>query len=140
MYNSYQIQIYVQINDNDGAFKTYEIEQPIIVMPDFQNLELVKEKLILADTSFIDNIILNEGNYLNSIQVLQSLSSLINDQSLSDKVGLNQNPNETTRFTQIYGQLSNYTGVLPVILIFINLEDSSLKDLLSFKNSPFLNL
>jgi hypothetical protein len=140
VYNSYQIQIYVQINDNDGAFKTYEIEQPIIVMPDFQNLELVKEKLILADTSFIDNIILNEGNYLNSIQVLQSLSSLINDQSLSDKVGLNQNPNETTRFTQIYGQLSNYTGVLPVILIFINLEDSSLKDLLSFKNSPFLNL
>ena len=128
------------INDIDGAFKTYEIEQPIIVMPDFQNLELVKEKLILADISFIDNIILNEGDYLNSIQVLQSLSSLINDQSLSDKVGLNQNPNETTRFTQIYGQLSNYTGVLPVILIFINLEDSSLKDVLSFKNSPFLNL
>ena len=119
MYNSYQIQIYVQINDNDGAFKTYEIEQPITVMPDFQNLELIKEKLILADISFIDNIILNEGDYLSSIQVLQSLSSLLNDQSLSDKVGLNQNLNETTIFTQIYGQLSNYTGVSPVILIFI---------------------
>jgi hypothetical protein len=121
VYNSYQIQIYVQINDNDGAFKTYDIEQPIIVMPDFQNLELIKEKLILADISFIDNIILNEGDYLNSIQVLQSLSSLINDQSLSDKVGLNRNLNETTRFTQIYGQLSNYSGVLPVILILIPL-------------------
>ncbi len=119
MYNSYQIQIYVQINDNDGAFKTYEIEQPIIVMPDFQNLDLIKEKLILADTSFINNIILNEGDYLSSIQVLQSLSSLLNDQSFSDKVGLNQNLNETTRFTQIYGQLSNYTGVSPVTLIFI---------------------
>ena len=118
MYNSYQIQIYVQINDNDGAFKTYEIEQPIIVMPDFQNLELTKEKLILADTSFKDNIILNKGDYMSSIQVLQSLTSLINLQSLSDTVALILNKKSTAAFPQIYGPLSNYAGVSPVILTF----------------------
>jgi hypothetical protein len=116
VYNSYQIQIYVQINDNDGAFTIHEIEQPIIVMPDFQNLELIKEKLILADISFMDNIILNEGDYLKSIQILQSLSSLINDQSLSDKVALILKENSTAAFPQIYGPFSNYTGVSPVIL------------------------
>jgi hypothetical protein len=96
------------------AFTTYEIEQPIIVTPDLINLQIIKEKLILADTQFIDNIILNEGNYLNSIQVLQSISSLINDQSLSDKLGLILNENVTIKFPEIYGPLSNYAGVSPV--------------------------
>jgi hypothetical protein len=115
VYNSYQIQIYVQIYDNDGAFTMHEIEQPIIVMPDFQNFELIKEKLILADISFKDNIILNKGDYLNCIQILQSLSSLINDQSLSDKIALILIENSTDAFPQIYGPFSDYTGVSPVI-------------------------
>jgi hypothetical protein len=112
VYDSYKIQIHIQIYDNDVAFTTFEIEQPIIVMPDLIDLQLIKEKLILADTTFIDNIILNEGDYLNSIQVLQSISSLINDESLSDKLSLTLN--ETIKFPELYGPLSNYAGVSPV--------------------------
>jgi hypothetical protein len=118
VYNSYQLQIYVQINDNDEAFTTYDIEQLISVMPNVSNLELIKEKLILADTSFIDNILLNEGDYLDSIQILQIISSLINDQSLSDKVGLILHENFTTAFPQIYGPFSNYTGATSVKKFF----------------------
>jgi hypothetical protein len=114
VYDSYKIQIYIQIYDNDMAFTSFEIEQPIIVMPDLIDLQLIKEKLILADKTFIDNIILNEGDYLNSIQVLQSFSSLINDESLSDKFSLTLNENETIKFPEIYGPLSNYAGVSPV--------------------------
>jgi hypothetical protein len=77
-------------------------------------LRTIEEKIILANSTFIYNIILNEGDYLNSIQVLQTLSSIVNEQSLSDKIGLTLYENETTKFPQIYGPLSNYTGVSPV--------------------------
>ncbi len=107
------MQIYVQINDNDRAFTIYEIPEPIIVSPDVSYLRAIEEKIILANSTFIYNIMLNEGDYLNSIQVLQTLSSIVNEQSLSDKIGLILYKNET-RFPQIYGPLSNYMGVSPV--------------------------
>ena len=77
------------------------------------NLQSIKDKLILNDPFFGTNIILNEGAYLSSIQELQSISSLLSDESLSDKVGLIRN-DSSTQFPQIYGALSNYMGVLPV--------------------------
>ena len=113
IYNSYQLNIYVQVYDNDQAFTTYEIEQSITVVPDKTNFQTLKSKLILADPLFETNVILNEGAYLSSIQELQSISSLLNDESLSDKVGLMQKDN-STQFPEMYGALSNYMGILPV--------------------------
>ena len=82
-------------------------------MPDFTNFEAIKDKLILADPFFSTNIILNQGSYLSSIQIIQQLASLLNEQSYSDKFGLilNQNSSSTIAFPQIYGPMENYSGV-----------------------------
>ncbi len=76
---------------------------------------MIKEKLILNDLTFTMNKLLNEGDYLSSIQILQSLSSLLNGESLSDQIGLIRNDDNTLHsFPQIYGPMANYTGVTPV--------------------------
>ena len=113
VYDSYQIQVYVQIYDNDTAFTIYYIPSSIVVQPDVSNLQIIEEKLILEDSTFIDNLILNQGDYLNSIQLVQSLSSLLNGQSLSDKLGLILKDSSFC-FPDIYGPLENYMGVKPV--------------------------
>jgi hypothetical protein len=107
--------IYVQVYDNNGAFVIYKIQQPIIVRPDLTNLETTINKLILSDLNFEANVILNQGSYLESLKVIQSISSLLNHQSHSDKLGLILKDNSKTYlFPQTYGPLSNYTGVRPV--------------------------
>ena len=107
------MQIYVQIYDNDEAFTTYEIEQPITVLPDVSNLQIIKEKLILNDPFFESNRLLNVGSFLSSIEELQVISSLLNVESLADKKGLILT-NNLTRFPQIYGPMSTFSGVIPV--------------------------
>ncbi len=47
------------------------------------------------------------------IQEIQRISSILNEQSLSDKLGLILNGNAPI-FPQTFGPLSNYTGVTPV--------------------------
>jgi len=108
------MRIYVQIYDNDKAFTAYEIDQPIVVIPNVSYLQAIKEYLILADSTFSVNKILNEGDYLHSIQLLQSLSSLINEQSLSDQFGLILSENDRIKFPKKYGPISNNKGVSPV--------------------------
>jgi hypothetical protein len=72
------------------------------------------DKLVLADPFFSTNIILNQGSYLNSIQIIQKISSLLNVQSYSDKLGLLMNKSSIP-FPQTYGQMANYSGVNAVI-------------------------
>jgi hypothetical protein len=108
------MRIYVQIYDNDKAFTTYDIEQHIIVIPNVSYLQAIKEYLILADSTFSVNKILNEGDYLQSLQLLQSLSSLINEQSLSDQFGLILSEIDEIKIPKKYGPISNYKGVTPV--------------------------
>ena len=71
-------------------------------------------RLISGDPFFDLNQILHRGSYLLSIQEFQKLGSILNQQSLSDKVGLILN-DSSTFFPQIYGPLANYSGVNPVI-------------------------
>jgi len=113
VYDSYQMNVYIQIYDNDTAFGVYEIEQAITVYPDFSNFQTEIEQLITQSPLFRTNIILNEGSYLQSIQEIQRISSILNEQSLSDKLGLILNGNAPI-FPQTFGPLSNYTGVTPV--------------------------
>ena len=72
------------------------------------------ENLISGQTAFISNQILSQGSFLESIQELQKIASILNQQSLSDKKGLVLNDNTTT-FVEIYGPYANYYGVTPVI-------------------------
>ncbi len=114
VYNSYQMKLYVQIYDNDKAFAIYEILQPITVLPDYSNFETTIQQLITRNPHFSTNVILNEGSFLLSIQEIQRISSLLNDQSLSDKFGLVLNGSGTI-FPQTFGPVSNFSGVSPVI-------------------------
>jgi len=113
VYNNYELNIYVQIYDNDTAFTVFEIPQVVRVIPDYTDLETNIYQLITQNPQLISNVILNEGSYLFSIQEIQRISSLLNEQSLSDKKGLILNGSAPI-FPQIFGPLSNYSGVIPV--------------------------
>jgi len=115
VYDSYQLNLYVQVYDNDGAFTVFEIPQLITVYPHETNLTTLMNDLITENPSFESNVILYEGSFKESVQEIQRISSLLNDQSLSDKLGLILN-GDAPIFPQTYGPLWNYSGVIPVIL------------------------
>jgi hypothetical protein len=115
VYNSNQMNLYVQVYDNDGAFTIYEIPQSITVYPHETNLTSLMNDLITENPSFESNIILYKGSFKESIQEIQKISSLLNDDSISDKLGLIMN-GDAPIFPQTYGSLWNYSGFIPVIL------------------------
>jgi hypothetical protein len=118
VYDSYKMIIYAQIYDDNGAFSVYNIPDTIIVQPDFASLSEIVVGLIKKNSSFETNKILNGGSYLPSLQEIQPISSLLNEQSLKDVLGLIKslnNRNVFSTFPQIYGPLNNYNGVIPVI-------------------------
>lgn len=118
VYDSHQMKIYAQIYDEHGAFEIYDFPESVLVISDkMTNLNTIEELLISEDPTFSTNIILNEGSnkYFDSIQEIQKISSLLNEQSLSDELNIMKlNNNTGLSFPQIYGPLSNYEGVLPV--------------------------
>lgn len=108
-YDSYQKVIYVQVYDNDGSYTTYEIPTLITIIPDLTNFETIMDKLISTDPYFSINIVLNQGSFLESIQIIQKISSLLNTQSYDDKLSINFNYSFIA-FPQIYGPIGDYTG------------------------------
>jgi hypothetical protein len=108
-YASNQATIYVQIYDNDEAFAVYEIHNPITILADRNNFTNTLSKLISHDPLFETNRILNEGSYLPSLQEIQTISSLLNDQSLADKFGLISSLKNKSLFPQTFGQLFKYS-------------------------------
>ena len=114
IYASYQMTIYVQVYDNDGAYTVYELDEPIFVVPNSSGLTVSEEKLILSDPNFEVNQLLNEGEFLPSIQELQAISSLMNLESLSDTYGMILLNKSSIFFPQKFGPLSNYSGVSAV--------------------------
>jgi hypothetical protein len=117
-YASNQARIYVQIYDNDEAFAVYEIENPITILADRDNFTNTLSKLISHDPLFETNRILNEGSYLPSLQEIQTISSLLNDQSLADKFGLISSLKNTSLFPQTFGPLFKYSTIR-IVRIFI---------------------
>ena len=107
-YASNQATIYVQIYDENEAFAVYEIQNPITIQADRNNFANTLSKLISRDPLFETNRILNEGSYLPSLQEIQTISSLLNDQSLADKFGLISSLKNTSLFPQTFGPLFKY--------------------------------
>jgi len=105
---SNQAKIYVQIYDNDEALAVHEIQHPITILADRNNFTNTLSKLISRDPLFETNRILNEGSYLSSLQEIQTISSLLNDQSLADKFGLISSLKNTSLFPQTFGPLYKY--------------------------------
>ena len=102
--------IYAQIYDSDGAFTTHQIVSSLIVTPDLSDIQTIIDKLTSADPYYSVNVILNQGLYLKSLQEIQTISSLLNEQSISDKLGLLLN-GSSILFPQVYGSLANFSGV-----------------------------
>ena len=96
--------IYIQVYDTDNAFRIWYINTPVKVEPDTQYLENTTEKIISGDPFFSTNVILNKGSYSESIQEIQSLASLLNVKSSSDKYGLvlQRNSSSNLILTRIY--------------------------------------
>ena len=114
VYNSYQMNVYAQIYDNDGAYTIYDLPQPNIVIPDESNIVSVMDNLHSQEPIFETNLILNEGSILASAQEIQIISSILNIQSLSNKLSLVL-ARDSPIFTQKFGPMSNYSGIMPVI-------------------------
>ena len=75
-------------------------------------------KLINGDPLFQTNVILNEGSYLPCVQEIQTISSLLNDQSLSDKFGLiTYEKNDLHLFPQTFGPLFKEFSIRPVSIL-----------------------
>jgi len=108
-YASNQAKIYVQIYDDDEAFAVYEIQNPITIFADRTNFTDTMSKLISNDPKFETNQILKEGSYLSSLQEIQTISSLLNDQSLGDKFGLIKSEGNSSLFPQTFGVLYTYS-------------------------------
>jgi hypothetical protein len=111
VYDSYKLSVYVQVYDSKGACIIYEINQNITVIPDFTDFDATKDKLISGDPNFYLNMMLKQGSFLKSIQIMQSISSLLNEQSLSDKLGLKLDSKLEYNFPHIYGPLAYFKGV-----------------------------
>jgi hypothetical protein len=105
----------VQIFDDDGAYTIYHLNQNITVTPYLLNLTMTIENLNAGDPFLRPNDILSQGSYLLSVQETQQIASLLNQQSLSDKLGLISN-DSFTLFPQTYGPLANFAGVNAVKL------------------------
>jgi hypothetical protein len=116
IYNSNQMNLYIQVYDNDGAFSIFNIPHYIIVNSHETNLTSLMNDLVTDNRLSDTNIILYEGSFKESVQEIQRISSLLNYQSLSDKLGLILK-GDALMFPQTYGPLWNYSGVIPVILV-----------------------
>jgi hypothetical protein len=116
-YASNQAKIYIQIYDNDEAFAVYEIQNPITIQADRNNFTNTLSKLISRDPLFETNRILNEASYLPSLQEIQTISSLLNDQSLADKFGLISSLKNTSLFPQTFGPLFKYSTIRTVRIL-----------------------
>jgi hypothetical protein len=118
-YASNQATIYVQIYDNDEAFAVYEIRNPITILADRNYFTKTVSRLISRDPALRTNRILNAGSYLPSLQEIQTISSLLNDQSLADKFGLISSLKNTFLFPQTFGPLFKYSTIRAVRILKI---------------------
>ena len=110
--------LFIQVYDNEGAFTIYNLPESITVFPNDANFTVTIDKLITRDSKFETNVILSEGSFISSVQEIQTISSILNAQSLSDKFGLIL-AGSGESFPKIFGPMSNYSGVKPVNFIFI---------------------
>ncbi len=117
-YAANQATIYVQIYDDNEAFAIYKIQTPITILAYRNNFTNTLSKLISHDPLFETNQILNEGSYLPSLQEIQTISSLLNDQSLADKFGLISSLKNTSLFPQSFGPLFKYSAIRTVRTLF----------------------
>ena len=85
-YNSFKMSIYAQIYDENGCFQNYTVYDDLVVVQVEPNpIYSIVTRLVNNDPTFNSKIILDSGSYLDSLQVIQSISSQLNEQSYYEK-------------------------------------------------------
>ena len=114
-YDSYKMYVYAQVYDENDAFTVFSIDEPVIVVPDYNEVIFDRVKLKIET-----NTLESETN-LERIAQIQRISSLMNLQSLEDKLGINKLIMDQLKKTQNkilfpneYGPVSEYAGITPV--------------------------
>lgn len=127
VYDSFKMTIYAQIYGTSEVYTIFDLTDAVIVIPDIMSdLDTVEKRLISKDPTFSANILLSQGSYLESVQEIQRISGLLNEQSLSDELGLKTfNNNTDLKFPPVYGPLASYEGVVPVKITRILTRDLS---------------
>ena len=76
IYDFNKLNIIVKIYDNDNAFTLYEINQPLIIIKE----DLIQQEIEIEFDNLIYDInrILNQGNYLSTLEEIQRLNGLMN--------------------------------------------------------------
>jgi hypothetical protein len=118
VYDSYKMYVYAQVYDENGAFTVFSIDEPVIVVPDFNDVIVDRVKLTI-ESHTLDGV-----TNLERIAEIQRISSLLNLQSLEDKVGImgqsKKSQNNKIIFPNVYGPLFEYAGITPVLfMIFV---------------------
>ena len=118
VYDSYNMYVYAQVYDENGAFTVFSIDEPVIVVPDYNDVIVDRVKLT------IESYTLDSLTNLERIAEIQRISSLLNLQSLEDKLGImgqsKKSQNNKIIFPNVYGPLSEYAGITPVLfMIFL---------------------
>ena len=115
--------VYAQVYDEYDAFAVFSIDEPVIVVPDFNDVIVDRVKLVIESNT------LDSETSLERIADIQRISSLLNLQSLEDKLGimsqLKKSQNNKIIFPNVYGPLSEYAGIMPVFFF----TDFSIKSL-----------
>ena len=117
IYDSNRIYISVEITDNDNGKTHYTIPIYVTVNADSASIPNLMSELISLSSASNTNKILFEGQALNSIQLIITIASVLNEQSINDKMGLLlSNGSSSNLFPQTYGPLSNYSGLASSII------------------------
>jgi hypothetical protein len=116
-YDSYKMYVYAQVYDENDAFTVFSIDEPVIVVPDYNDVIVDRVKLKLESKT------LESETNLERIAGIQRISSLLNLQSLEDKLGImnqsKKSQNNKILFPNVYGPLSEYAGITPVSFLKI---------------------
>jgi hypothetical protein len=87
-YDSYQLSIFVQIMDNDNGISYYTISNQLVVQANTSATESIFSAILNTDTSSSVLSTLNSGSPEASISTILTLSSVLNDLSLTDQSSL----------------------------------------------------
>jgi hypothetical protein len=113
VYDAYKMYVYAQVYDENDAFTVFSIDEPVKVLPVHNDVIVDRVKLTIESDK------LDSETNLERIADIQRISSLLNLQSLEDKLGiLDQSKNLQNKilFPHFYGPLSEYAGITPVFI------------------------
>ena len=112
--DGYQMSIYAKITDNENGATYFYLVQKVTVRPDVAQAIQVLNQLVALNTQLAQGQQLNAGSAVPSMQIIQSLASVINGVGLSDKATLDLQ--DEFLFPEFYGPLSGYTNITGVAL------------------------